>query len=503
METSLVLVKDLIKPEDAEFLIAHESKFKERYSNSSLFRSKFEMEAMVLNEDEHPTPDSKYWQAIGEQAVHVKELIRLSFESKKGEADLDLLHAEKDELKYKLTKQNPANIPEYEKDKLRAKIKRKEVEIEEREFGLLECKKVAKERIREVRDWEDLIPALESQLKHGKDDWEKHHPERYFKRFEKRIGRLDLIEPDAKENTVKFFLASLQHPENKGLADEYTAKLREGNNQQQELTLPPSSSTEKGLKLEQPKVSSQIDFISKEELMEKDVVAKHYFSHKVRRIMVATPHRNANDPNVTDFSLLQMPAAFDTMIEQPYGFTVPDARNFIVDKALEEGIEYIFFVDDDVVIPRNALVQLYNCKANVVGGMYYRKYIPLESVPMIELEDGTPSALEEYSIGDIFGNVLVLPSGCTLIKTDSFVKMKKPYYKTFTVQGKAAITEDTYVCQRFRDQGLNVILDTGIQCLHVDKSNHKIYGHPEIVNIETSMINPKYKDYFAVKFDGA
>jgi len=69
----------LIKPEDFEFLHEHIEEYEKRFRTRGIFRSKTEMIAGVLNDAEHPTADSKYWQAIGEQNVHLTELINLSY----------------------------------------------------------------------------------------------------------------------------------------------------------------------------------------------------------------------------------------------------------------------------------------------------------------------------------------------------------------------------------------------------------------------------------------
>ena len=44
---------NLLKPEDAEFLKKHADKFEQRFATRSLFRSRFEMESSVLNDDVH------------------------------------------------------------------------------------------------------------------------------------------------------------------------------------------------------------------------------------------------------------------------------------------------------------------------------------------------------------------------------------------------------------------------------------------------------------------
>jgi hypothetical protein len=558
-EKNLVALKDLdlVTEGDVSFLKEHSEHFMDRYSRSSLFRSKFEMEASVLNDMVHPTVDSKYWQAIGEQAVHVKELIRLGFNGKKTETEIDLLNAQIEELNDR--KEQVKDKPGYVTKKLNAHIAKKEIEIQEKQFSLTECKKVAKERIKEIKNWEEIIPPLEDALQHGKEDWEAHHPERSLLRNEMSMRNFNLLELDAKKNAVRDFTAAVKHPDNAKLVQDRRKELQNAGAGQElynqaggpplieepkgssgiriestEATMPSNvpiintglgafeASAQKvvdakdqelskpqGMKLksntqivEQPKVSAMQDFKSRDELTKNDPIAKQYFNRKVRRIMVGTPHRYQSDQNITDFNMVQMPAAIDSFIEQPWGFNVPDARNFIVEKALKEGADWIFFVDDDTIIPRNALVQLFRHNVPVSGGTYYRKYHPLESVPMFEAEDTTPYAMDgKASIGEVMHNVLVLPSGCTLIHTDVFKKMEPPYYKAFTVDGRAAVTEDTYFCQRARDMGLDVVLDTNVQCLHVDKTTGQVFGHESIVDVKTSTINTNFANYFAATFE--
>lgn len=455
----------LLTIEDVDFLREHTTGFEKRFRTRSLFRSKAEMLGGVLNDNEHPTPDSKYWQAIGEQNVHLTELINLDFETKKLEADMDLLLGEIAELEEQLVNQV---ISEATAKVIHAKIRRKQVEYDQSKFNATQQKKVAQERMREIKTWEPIIQELEGQLKYGDEDFGLHHAERYYLRYKKRADRLDMIDPEARESVVNNF--------------EGYKKVLEG----------------KTVELERPKETSQLDYKSIEEVMEQDKIAAGYFNRKVRTIMVCAPHRNKEDKNATNFNSMQPPAGFSCLLESPYGFDVPDARNLAVEKAIKQGVDYIFFVDDDVIIPRNALVKLMKHNTDVVGGMYYRKYTPLETVGMHETENGEPCSIDNYKVGDIIHNTLVLPSGCTLIKVDAFKKMEGPWYKTITVNGRPTITEDTYICQRFKDLGIDVITDTSVQCVHVDKTNGIFYGHPDIVNMEKNEIRWKYRDYFAV-----
>ena len=111
-------------------------------------------------------------------------------------------------------------------------------------------------------------------------------------------------------------------------------------------------------------------------------------------------------------------------------------------------------------------------------------------------KEGFPCSIE-YKIGDVIHNTLVLPSGCTLIKVETLKKIEFPWYKTVGVAGRPAITSDTYLCQKMRDLGVDIVTDTGVQCLHIDREKGIIYGHPDIVDFEKNTVREEWRDYFA------
>jgi len=490
----------LIKQEDINFLQKHSVEFKDRFRNRSMFRSRFEMEFGVLNEDEHPTADSKYWQAIGEQNVHISEFINVSYEYKKQVADQVILEAELEELKAELESYvADPNTPSYMISKKKGEISKKEVEIDQNIFGQANQQKVAQERMKEIKNWEEIITKLEPQLEFGTDDFEKHHPKRYALRYGNRMKRFNILEDSAKESVASHFFSAMRHPENKEIAEQFAKENQQlaGGGQQ----APPPPQVEAGKSFEEMTgmKSQEVNYSDLESMTKDDAIAAKYNARKVRKILVATPHRAQNDGNVTNFFCMQPPAAFSCDLDEPYGMTVPDARNFIVKKAIDEGYDYIFFVDDDDIIPRNALVQLIHHKADIVGGFYYRKYTPLESVGMHFNKEGNPSSIDDYKIGDIIHDTLVLPMGCTLIKTEVFKKIDFPWFRTIKRANQPALTEDTYFCEKAREAGFDIITDTGIQCLHVDRVKGLLYGHPEIVDFANNTIRPQYREYFAIQ----
>ena len=424
---------ELIDKNDFNFLINHQKNFAHRFETRSLFRSDYEMRKFVLDEKVHPTPDSKYWQAIGEQVVQIQELVDLSYENRKLKCDI-----KEKELFLK-------QYIEIRDEHTQIKAEKLEIEIEQLKFQDMMQKKVAKERLSEIKNWETIIKELEPQLRYGKENFEKHHPERYA--------------------------------------------LRERRNYQEE-DIKQAKSAE---------VGCTFDFNSTEEMLKTEPFIDTFFNHNIVRILVGCPHRIKEDKPCTNLNKLQAPAAMSADLESPYGYPVAEARNLIVQKALTEDYDYIFFIDDDLIIPNNTLVILMNHLKNgydIAGGFYYRKYKPVESCSMVEDARGRPNRIE---LGKelLIENPLVLCSGCTLFKTEVFENLEKPWYKQITVKERLVVTEDTYFCQRIKELNkLKSVIDTSIQCIHVDKENGIFYGNENI--IKNNQIIEKYRQFYAV-----
>src|SRR3990172_9131058 len=99
----------------------------------------------------------------------------------------------------------------------------------------------------------------------------------------------------------------------------------------------------------------------------------------------------------------------------PLNYTVPDARNVIVQKFLESKADWLFFIDSDVLLPPDCFVKINgymnSAKYPVVAGLYFAKCHPPE--PLIYRGRGN-SHFNGWKIGDkVWADGI--PMGCTLI----------------------------------------------------------------------------------------
>ena len=140
-----------------------------------MWRTETEMRFSVLNDVKFPTPASKYWQSIREQNAFWEQLVQLSCDYQKEQGELDLLEIEFDEIKGSSKKSL-------------ALRKIKDAEIKGKQFGLMNMRLSAHERVREINLWEKL---KEEQLKKGDfdiNDVNKHQVESYAKRWEAEMN---------------------------------------------------------------------------------------------------------------------------------------------------------------------------------------------------------------------------------------------------------------------------------------------------------------------------
>jgi len=140
----------LLSVQDIDSLEALSGELQETFIKTQVHRTRTEMEISVLNTTKFPTPSLKYWQAMREQNVMFTELVMLSYEYRKNQIEIKILvrdiSKEKDELERELL----------------------QIELEKKTFIGKQQERVAKARIREIKDWSD-IKEREAQLMSEED----------------------------------------------------------------------------------------------------------------------------------------------------------------------------------------------------------------------------------------------------------------------------------------------------------------------------------------------
>ena len=185
IDQSLSIIKHngLLKEDEFKAIADMKEDLNHHFQVGQLFRSRVEMEVSVLNDMRHPTPDAKYWQSVREQNVHFSEL---SYEYRKTLQKIKILQADIDELEDQI--KTTQDMPTFTKSKLEAKMEIKRIDIERNKWGLINMTKTARNRIREVAHWADIIGKLKPNMSFSEDTYEEHQWEALRLRFQRQLN---------------------------------------------------------------------------------------------------------------------------------------------------------------------------------------------------------------------------------------------------------------------------------------------------------------------------
>lgn len=128
----------LLSRQDLDDLEKLSPELQETFVKTQIHRTRTEMEISVLNSTKFPTPSLKYWQAMREQNVMFTELVMLSYEYRKNQVEINIL------------KRDIAN----EQDNLERELL--QIELEKKIFIGKQQERIARARIREIKDWSSI-----------------------------------------------------------------------------------------------------------------------------------------------------------------------------------------------------------------------------------------------------------------------------------------------------------------------------------------------------------
>jgi len=163
---------------------------------------------------------------------------------------------------------------------------------------------------------------------------------------------------------------------------------------------------------------------------------------------------------------------------------IAEARNEIVQYALDQGANYIYWLDDDVIPPPDAFLKMYMAQKDIVNGVYWSKSNP--PMPLL-FRNHLEGPYLDWHVGD-FIEIDAAGNGLTLVKTDVYRKISEtvggPWYSTdYTsfknaTQSAANNTEDLYFYWKAKKAGFKVWADTSIQAYHYEKHSQVLYAMP-------------------------
>lgn len=178
-------------------------------------------------------------------------------------------------------------------------------------------------------------------------------------------------------------------------------------------------------------------------------------------------------------------------------------REQMTEQALELGVNFIFYWDDDVLLPSNTLYRMMNWMSHypdigAITGVVWTRTNPSEPILYKHAGSGSywgfdrdPEAPPEdiYSAG----------AGCVLARASVVAKMSKPRWadqRTGNPDGSTigVIGHDVRFFRNMKEEtGFRTVVDGSIQCSHFDVKSQEIYRMPDdMPDMKTTRENSQF-----------
>ncbi len=210
-------------------------------------------------------------------------------------------------------------------------------------------------------------------------------------------------------------------------------------------------------------------------------------------VVIAQPRRNLEETAAQNFD------GYDGLHIDMLGFShgfcniggekVDVARNYLIEQALESGAKYLFFIGEDTVIPYDGFKVLHKTAEEnpgcVVTGVYYIKcsdaMIMVRNQNWITIPNVDPGQLiEAWQTG----------MDAMLIPIDLLRQMKdeEPNLPFCCIGNNIDgpkgvipfIGEDNFFVHRLHKRGTKLLVNTDVQCLHMDLATGMYTAHPSV-----------------------
>lgn len=135
---------------------------------------------------------------------------------------------------------------------------------------------------------------------------------------------------------------------------------------------------------------------------------------------------------------------------------IPKGRHTIVEKALKHNVDYLLFLDSDMVFPSDLLIELIKTDKDIIGCNYATRRPPFkltcrnEDFTFFDKREGV------HEVGFI-------GTGALLIKTEVFNGMEHPYFNLEWEGGDRGFDgEDYNFCKRMKADGHKIYCHAGL-----------------------------------------
>lgn len=179
----------------------------------------------------------------------------------------------------------------------------------------------------------------------------------------------------------------------------------------------------------------------------------------------------------------------------PQGYSpVSVARNLCVKEFLNQGYDYLFFVDSDTVPPPDAIKKLLASKKQIISGVTCNLKLCedglLRPAPMVmryvdpkNPDEGLMPIVKPNGIEEVDG----FGMSCCMIHKSVFDGWEEPWFteKFVAQKGEKAMGEDLLFCRELKKKGIPLYADFSINCDHHKMTKISYPNQLEVVRHDT------------------
>lgn len=204
------------------------------------------------------------------------------------------------------------------------------------------------------------------------------------------------------------------------------------------------------------------------------------------RVLICVPTFETIYPD-TYKALWDMEKPDGTDFEFVRGYDVATARNKCAQKMLEGPYTHLMMVDNDVTVPKDALMNLLEHDVDAVMGYYAHRgadnvYDGRTCACKVADDNGTPyfnypleseyTADEMRALRESGENLVRVHGGgmgCALVKAEVFMRCEYPWFDwvNYNDPARSTLSEDLYFCEVLKAEGIPIYADTRVACGHL------------------------------------
>lgn len=190
---------------------------------------------------------------------------------------------------------------------------------------------------------------------------------------------------------------------------------------------------------------------------------------------------------VNDIQLLQMP-----------GTLIFTQREKLVDEALEWGADYVLWIDSDMRFPANSIEIMLARNVPILGVNATTRREPVMPTAMnLKLDRSDNEVKQVWTKIESRGKkgveqVTAVGFGVTLIKTDVFKRLPKPWHDVIWTDHGNVIGEDVSFCVKCLEQDIPVFVDHELS-MHIGHIGTKTFGWDDVKHGPSNLQRPANK----------